>query len=64
MRFKTLFLAGAILVTGMYLWWMFSGWFLLDLSSEDLKLYGVRRELLMIEAVLLYIAWRLTPEKS
>ena len=61
MRLKNFFLVGAILMSVLYVWWLLSGWFLLGLSAEDLKLYGVRRELPLIEALLLYIAWRLTP---
>ena len=61
MKLKHFLLAGAILMAAMYVWWWFSGLFLLDLSAEDLKLYGIRREIPLIEAVLLYIAWKVTP---
>lgn len=61
MKLKYFFLVGAILMAIVYVWWSFSGAFLLDLPNEDMRLYQIRRELPLIEAILLYIAWRLTP---
>ena len=61
MKLKYFFLAGAILMAAMYVYWMVGQWLWLDLSPEELKLYGIRRELPLIEALLLYVAWRMTP---
>lgn len=61
---KRLLLAGALFSTLAYVWWLFAGYFLLDLSLEDLKLYQIRRELVSVTALAFYIAWRVTPPST
>lgn len=47
-----------------YVGWFLQGYFILDLSVADMKLYQIRRELPLIVALLAYIAWRVTPESK
>lgn len=62
MSLRLILLVGCVLAAATWVWWLVSQWFIFDLSAEDAKLYGIRRELVLIEAIGLYIAWRVTPK--
>jgi len=64
MKLKHFLLLGAIFSVGFYLWWWLSPYFWLDLTLEDGKLYQIRREIVLLEALAFYIAWRVTPESK
>lgn len=59
---KNFFLLASVVMTAIWLWWWISGLFLLDIPIDDIKLYQIRREIPLIEALLFYIAYRVTPE--
>lgn len=40
--------------------WLVGQWILGPLSADDLKLYGIRRELAIVETVVLYIAYKIS----
>lgn len=59
---KSFFLLASVVMAAIWLWWWISGLFLLDMPIDDIKLYQIRREIPLIEALLFYIAYRVTPE--
>lgn len=60
MKIKHFFLVGAVTMGLVAIYWILGQWLFLDLSSEELKLYSIRREIALIEAVVLYIAYKVS----